>query len=117
MPTVSTPCWPVSGTRPASAMVLASHQHLPYPAQLRQKVVAAGQGAAMPASLWIELAEAITEVQAEAVQACDPEGKADLVGCHGQPSGTARRPGNAGGQLADAAGTAAGPSAAKAGDP
>ena len=27
----------------------------------------------MPASLWLELAEAITEVQAEAVQACDPE--------------------------------------------
>ena len=63
---------------------LLRHHHLPYPTQLQQNVVAAGQGAPMPASLWIELAEAITEVQAEAVHACDPEGKADVVGCHGQ---------------------------------
>ena len=38
----------------------------------------------MPASSWLKLAEAITQVQADAVQACDPQAKAELVGCHGQ---------------------------------
>ena len=38
----------------------------------------------MPAALWLELAEAITEVQAEAALACDPDAKAELIGCHGQ---------------------------------
>ena len=63
---------------------LLRHHHQPYPAQLQQKVVTAGQGAPMPACGWLELAEAITQVQAEAAQACDPEAKAELVGCHGQ---------------------------------
>ena len=63
---------------------LLRHHHQPYPLELQQQVVAAGQGAPMPASLWLELAEAITEVQAEAVQACDPDAKAELIGCHGQ---------------------------------
>ena len=63
---------------------LLCHHHQPYPPQLQQQVVAAGQGAPMPASLWLELAEAITDVQADAVQACDPEGRAELIGCHGQ---------------------------------
>ena len=48
---------------------LLSHHHQPYPLELQQQVVAAGQGAPMPAALWMELAEAITEVQAQAVQA------------------------------------------------
>ena len=38
----------------------------------------------MPAALWLELAEAITEAQAEAALACDPDAKAELIGCHGQ---------------------------------
>ena len=63
---------------------LLRHHHQPYPPQLQQQVVAAGQGAAMPASLWLELAETITEAQANAVMACDPEGKAEVIGCHGQ---------------------------------
>ena len=63
---------------------LLRHHHQPYPPQLKQQVVGAGQGAPMPASGWLELAEAITQVQADAVQACDPEAKAELVGCHGQ---------------------------------
>ena len=63
---------------------LLRHHHQPYPPQLQHQVVAAGQGASMPASLWLELAEAITDVQADAVQACDPEGRAELIGCHGQ---------------------------------
>jgi len=63
---------------------LLRHHHQPYPAQLQQQVVAAGQGAPMPACGWLKLAEAITQVQADAAQACDPEAKAELVGCHGQ---------------------------------
>ena len=60
------------------------HHHQPYPLELQQRVVAAGQGAPMPASCWLELAEAITEVQAKAVKACDPDATAELIGCHGQ---------------------------------
>ena len=63
---------------------LVRHHHEPYPPPLQQRVVAAGQGTPMPASLWLDLAEAITEVQATAVQACDPQGKAEVIGCHGQ---------------------------------
>ena len=63
---------------------LLRYHHQPYPLELQQQVVAAGQGAAMPASSWLELAEAITEVQAQAVQACDPTATAELIGCHGQ---------------------------------
>ena len=63
---------------------LRRHHHQPYPPQLQQQVVAAGQGAPMPAPLWLELAEAITKVQADAAQACDPKAQAELIGCHGQ---------------------------------
>ena len=63
---------------------LLRHHHQPYPRELQQQVVAAGQGAAMTASSWLELAEAITEVQAQAVKACDPTATAELIGCHGQ---------------------------------
>ena len=63
---------------------LLRHHHQPYPLELQQQVVAAGQGAPMPASSWLKLAEAITQLQADAVQACDPQAKAELVGCHGQ---------------------------------
>ena len=63
---------------------LLRHHHQPYPQALQQQVVAAGQGTPLPAADWLELAEAITEVQAEAAQACDPMGTAELIGCHGQ---------------------------------
>ena len=63
---------------------LLHHHHQPYPLELQQRVVAAGQGAPMPASRWLELSEAVTEVQAKAVQACDPDSTAELIGCHGQ---------------------------------
>ena len=63
---------------------LLHHHHQPYPLQLQQQVVAAGQGAPMPAAVWLELAEAITEMQADAARACDPGGQAELIGCHGQ---------------------------------
>ena len=72
------------GTAQHPQWSLLHHHHQPYPAELHQQVVAAGQGTPMPASHWLDLAEAITTVQAAAVQACDPVGKAEVIGCHGQ---------------------------------
>jgi anhydro-N-acetylmuramic acid kinase len=63
---------------------LIRHQHCPYPEGLQQQLVAAGQGTPLTAGAWLELAEAITEAQATAARACDPDGRAALVGCHGQ---------------------------------
>ncbi|MCX5944434.1 MAG: anhydro-N-acetylmuramic acid kinase [Cyanobacteria bacterium] len=57
---------------------------LPYPAGLRDQLLAVGQGQPTPAAALLELAEALTEAQAEAARACDPGGQAELVGCHGQ---------------------------------
>jgi anhydro-N-acetylmuramic acid kinase len=63
--------------------ILASHA-TPYPAALRQELVAVGQGAPRSSAELLDLAEAVTEVQAAAARACDPRGQAQLVGCHGQ---------------------------------
>jgi anhydro-N-acetylmuramic acid kinase len=63
--------------------LLASRAH-PYPAPLREQLVALGQGSARTAAALLDLAEAVTEAQAEAARACDPRGEAELVGCHGQ---------------------------------
>lgn len=63
--------------------LLASAHH-PYEAGLRQRIIQAGQGEPLPAAAWLELAEAVTEAQAQAARGCDPEGRAELVGCHGQ---------------------------------
>jgi anhydro-N-acetylmuramic acid kinase len=57
---------------------------LPYPHQLREALVAAGQGEPLRASDVLELAEALTEVHGLAAQSCDPKRRAKLVGCHGQ---------------------------------
>ena len=57
---------------------------LPYPPQLREALVAAGQGQQLRASDVLELAEALTEVHVLAAQRCDPKHAAQLVGCHGQ---------------------------------
>ena len=57
---------------------------LPYPPGLRDQLLAVGQGESLPAAALLDLAEAVTEAQAEAAQACDPRGEAELVGCHGQ---------------------------------
>jgi anhydro-N-acetylmuramic acid kinase len=56
----------------------------PYPEALRQRIVAVGQGAALSSADWLELGEAVTEEQAAAARQCDPQGRARLVGCHGQ---------------------------------
>ena len=63
---------------------LIRHVHHPYPEALRHRVVSAGQGEPSRADQWLDLAEAITEVQATAARSCDPHGEAVLVGCHGQ---------------------------------
>jgi len=55
-----------------------------YPADLRRRLVALGQGQPLAAAEMLELAEAVTEQQAQAARRCDPEGRAELVGCHGQ---------------------------------
>jgi anhydro-N-acetylmuramic acid kinase len=56
----------------------------PYPDDLRRRLIAVGQGERIPAAELLELAEAVTEAQAEAARRCDPDGRAELVGCHGQ---------------------------------
>ncbi len=61
----------------------ASHVQ-PYPEALRRELIAVGQGEARSAAHLLELAEAVTETQASAANACDPAGSATLVGCHGQ---------------------------------
>ena len=58
--------------------------HTPYPTQLRQQLVAAGQGCSLPAAQWLELRQAVTAVQAACARATDPDGHARVVGCHGQ---------------------------------
>ncbi len=63
---------------------LEAHHFSPYPADLQQRLIAVGQGHPVAAADLLELAEAVTEQQARAARACDPTGKAQLVGCHGQ---------------------------------
>lgn len=71
------------GSRRPRWRILASAS-LPYPGPLRERLLAAGQGSPMPAGEFLDLAEAVTEAQAAAVDACDPARQAELVGCHGQ---------------------------------
>ncbi len=63
--------------------ILAS-SYTPYTAELRDRLLAVGQGAALSAEALLNLAEDLTEHQALAARACDPELRAELVGCHGQ---------------------------------
>lgn len=63
---------------------LLSRAAVPYPNELHNRLIAAGQGQPIGAADVLELGEALTEIQAEAARACDPDGRAELVGCHGQ---------------------------------
>jgi anhydro-N-acetylmuramic acid kinase len=63
--------------------ILASAS-IPYPHDLRTCLVAVGQGQPTSSGELLELAESLTEQQAEAARRCDPQGRAELVGCHGQ---------------------------------
>jgi anhydro-N-acetylmuramic acid kinase len=63
---------------------LLNSAHYPYPGELQNRLIAVGQGESLPASAWLELEAEITRAQVECVRLADPEGKAQLVGCHGQ---------------------------------
>jgi len=63
---------------------LDAHHFSPYPADLQQQLIGIGQGQLRSTAELLELAEAVTEEQARAARACDPTGRAQLVGCHGQ---------------------------------
>lgn len=63
---------------------LINHAFVAYSGDLQTAIVQAGQGKTFSSSDWLELAEAITEYQAQAAQTCDPMGVAELIGCHGQ---------------------------------
>jgi anhydro-N-acetylmuramic acid kinase len=71
-----------SPARPRWSRLAAAHH--PYPSDLRARLIAVGQGAALSSADLLELAEAVTEAQSCAARACDPEARAELVGCHGQ---------------------------------
>ena len=63
---------------------LINRSSLPYSSALQERIVGIGQGLPQPAEALLELAEEITEIHAKAAQACDPQGQATLIGCHGQ---------------------------------
>jgi anhydro-N-acetylmuramic acid kinase len=63
---------------------VARSTSVPYPDDLRALLIGCGQGQAFTARALLDGMEALTEVQAQAAQACDPQGRAALVGCHGQ---------------------------------
>tara|TARA_Y100001968_G_C19327482_1_gene702515 strand:- start:38 stop:1156 length:1119 start_codon:yes stop_codon:yes gene_type:complete len=55
-----------------------------YPSSTRYKILEVGQGQKIRSKDWFELAEEITEINATAARACDPDLTAEVVGCHGQ---------------------------------
>ena len=57
---------------------------VPYASTLRRRIVDAGQNISLSSKEWLDLVEAITEVHSDAALACDPQGQAEIVGCHGQ---------------------------------
>ncbi|MFM9072837.1 MAG: anhydro-N-acetylmuramic acid kinase [Cyanobium sp.] len=71
-----------SPRRPRWRVVQASS--LPYPDDLRAQIIRYGQGEPLPAAAVLDLVERLSEVQADAARACDPQGRAERVGCHGQ---------------------------------
>jgi len=80
-----TRCWPAfKGPPRRPRWRLLSRAAVPYPNELHNRLIAVGQGEPIGAADVLELGEALTEIQAEAARTCDPEGRAELVGCHGQ---------------------------------
>ncbi len=55
-----------------------------YPDNLRRQIIAVSQGLKVSSSDWLDLAEVITELHAEAARDCDPKGSFEIIGCHGQ---------------------------------
>ena len=74
----------LSGSAEHPHWTLLRSASLDYPASTRQMILAVGQGEAKTASSLLNLSETITQIQATAARQCDPEGQAQLVGCHGQ---------------------------------
>ncbi|NCG15982.1 MAG: anhydro-N-acetylmuramic acid kinase [Synechococcales cyanobacterium H12SWP_bin.12] len=74
----------LSGSATHPDWTLLRSASLAYPASTRQLILAVGQGEAKTASTLLNLSETITKIQAAAARQCDPEGQAQLVGCHGQ---------------------------------
>ena len=74
----------LSGSAEHPHWTLLRSASLDYPASTRQLILAIGQGEAKTASTLLNLSETITKIQAAAARQCDPEGQAQLVGCHGQ---------------------------------
>ena len=74
----------LSGSAEHPHWTLLRSASLDYPASTRQIILAVGQGEAKTASSLLNLSETITQIQATAARQCDPEGQAQLVGCHGQ---------------------------------
>ena len=73
-----------SGSSSSPRWTLIHSAFAAYPSDLRKRILAMAQGEAAPAAATLELAEAITELQAKAAEACDPDHSASLIGCHGQ---------------------------------
>ena len=74
----------LSGSAEHPHWTMVRSASLNYPASTRQLILAVGQGEAKTASSLLNLSETITKIQAAAARQCDPEGQAQLVGCHGQ---------------------------------
>ena len=55
-----------------------------YPHTTRNKILKVSQGLKLNSKDWLELSERITELNAAAAKACDPDLTAEVVGCHGQ---------------------------------
>ncbi len=73
-----------SGNPKQPKWIIQKCASIAYSATLSRKIISAGQSLKLSSHDWLELAEAITEVHAEAALACDPLRQAELVGCHGQ---------------------------------
>lgn len=57
---------------------------IPYPSSLRKRIIDISQGLKISSNEWIDIAEAITEVYAQAALTCASDRQFEVVGCHGQ---------------------------------
>ncbi len=55
-----------------------------YSHNLQKTIIQTQEGLSHDSQHWLELSELITEAHVAAANACDPEGFAQLIGCHGQ---------------------------------
>ncbi|NBV59056.1 MAG: anhydro-N-acetylmuramic acid kinase, partial [Synechococcaceae bacterium WB4_2_0811] len=58
--------------------------HHPYPIELQEQIIAAGQGQPLSAASFLQLEQEITNAQAICARLTDPSSRAQLLGCHGQ---------------------------------